>query len=232
MRATAGWSGHWNRLVPCSWYLACAPQPSQMVPVLSITSSLELFTCSPFICLRLAPLPTLTIANWWQPGESAYTSLRLSLSLSEGWRSKHLFPRALGSPLLFFLPGDTIQIFCPLTSRMGSAGSWWELSSMQPHPPHSNVHAFIAVTRTHWGSTLAHSHAGHLVGMRVPPVAFFCIFLMTRRKEPFVILLLTGICSSAPSLFKDFALFSVASSVIFEDIFIYLNARHWQVYMF
>lgn len=214
MRATAGWGGHWNRLVPCSWYLACAPQPSQMVPVLSITSSLELFTCSPlFICLRLAPLPALIIANWWQPGESAYTSLWLSVSLSEEWRSKHLFPWALGSPLLFFLPGDTIQIFRPLTSRMGTVGSWWALSSMQPHLPHRNVHALIAVTRTHWGSTLAHSHAGHLVGMHVPPVAFFCIFLMTRRKEPFVIFLLTGICSSASSLFKDFALFSIASSV-------------------
>ena len=65
---------------------------SQMVSVLSITLSLELFTCNLFRCLRLAPLPTFTIANWWQPGETAYTSLRLSLSLSEGRVSKHLFP--------------------------------------------------------------------------------------------------------------------------------------------
>ena len=71
---------------------ACSPTlPDGVSPF--ITLSLELFTGSPFRSLRRAPLPTFTIANWWQSGESAYTSLRLSLSLSEERRSKHLFPR-------------------------------------------------------------------------------------------------------------------------------------------
>ena len=77
------------------------PTFQDSAPVFSIRLCKELFICSQWRCLRLSTQPTLTVFNLWQSAGSACTCPRLSLPLSEEWRSWAPFPWGLGSSLLF-----------------------------------------------------------------------------------------------------------------------------------